>query len=36
MTADYICHIYVTITSFDIITIEDLMIFIIFTKMFIQ
>ena len=37
MTTDYIFHfIYATITKFEIITIEDLVIFVISTKMFIQ
>ena len=37
MTTDYIFHIiYATITNFDIITIEDLVTFVISTKMFIQ
>ena len=37
MTTDYIFYIaYETVTSFDIITIEDLAIFVISTKMFIQ
>ena len=37
MTTDYIFYIiYATITNFDIITIEDLVTFVISTKMFIQ
>ena len=37
MTTDYVFYIiYVTITNFDIIAIEDLVIFVICTKMFIQ
>ena len=37
MSTDYIFYIiYATITNFDIISIEDLVIFVISTKMFIQ
>ena len=37
MTTDYIIYIiYASITNFDIITIEDLVVFVISTKVFIQ